>query len=266
MPLRLALGVTETVAGHRLGALEGGYLPPLQCIPASACLVLKTTFCPAMPEIELYYWPVTGLGEPIRLALAVGGIPFQDHTPASMGREAFMAKKEAVGSQVPFLVVDGKVLGQSRAILRYVGKALATYEGRPLYPTDAMEAYECDELIELIEDLRAPLAKTFAIADQQEKEAARAALFAADGAYTRLLPKVDQRLAAFGPAPHVGDLYAFSVLNMLRQPTFLDGVPPGAMDQYQNINAHHEFVAKLPPVLEYYKDAEAYRTTFKPFS
>ena len=35
MPLRLALGVRGTVAGHRLGALEGGrgYLPPFQGIP-----------------------------------------------------------------------------------------------------------------------------------------------------------------------------------------------------------------------------------------
>ena len=32
MPLRLALAVRETAAGHRLGALEGG-LPPLKCIP-----------------------------------------------------------------------------------------------------------------------------------------------------------------------------------------------------------------------------------------
>ena len=37
MPLKLALGVRETVAGHRLGALEGrGYLPPFQCIPVPA--------------------------------------------------------------------------------------------------------------------------------------------------------------------------------------------------------------------------------------
>ena len=42
MPLRLALAVRRTVAGHRLGALEGGggdvtqggYPPPFQCIPA----------------------------------------------------------------------------------------------------------------------------------------------------------------------------------------------------------------------------------------
>ena len=35
MPLKLALGVRETLSGHRLGALEGG-LPPFQCIPAPA--------------------------------------------------------------------------------------------------------------------------------------------------------------------------------------------------------------------------------------
>ena len=38
-PLRLALGIGETAAGHRLGALEGEgefvYLSPFQCIPAS---------------------------------------------------------------------------------------------------------------------------------------------------------------------------------------------------------------------------------------
>ena len=35
MPLKLALGVRGTVAGHRLGALEwgGGGVPPFQCIP-----------------------------------------------------------------------------------------------------------------------------------------------------------------------------------------------------------------------------------------
>ena len=33
-PLRLAVRVRETMAGHRLGALEGGYLHPFQFIPA----------------------------------------------------------------------------------------------------------------------------------------------------------------------------------------------------------------------------------------
>ena len=34
MPLKPALAVRGTVAGHRLGALEGGDLPPFQCILA----------------------------------------------------------------------------------------------------------------------------------------------------------------------------------------------------------------------------------------
>ena len=50
MPLKLALAVRETVAGHRLGALEGGaggYLPPFQC-PCSRVLscVWTTAQCP----------------------------------------------------------------------------------------------------------------------------------------------------------------------------------------------------------------------------
>ena len=40
MPLKLALGVRGTVAGHRLGALEGGgYLAAFQCIPDRGTLV-----------------------------------------------------------------------------------------------------------------------------------------------------------------------------------------------------------------------------------
>ena len=41
MPPRLALGVRGTVAGRRLGALEGGgggSSPPFQCIPGAAPL------------------------------------------------------------------------------------------------------------------------------------------------------------------------------------------------------------------------------------
>ena len=34
MPLKPALGVRETVTGHRLRALKGGGLPPFQCTPS----------------------------------------------------------------------------------------------------------------------------------------------------------------------------------------------------------------------------------------
>ena len=40
-----------------------------------------------------------------------------------------------------------------------------------------MEQLECDEFVEIAEDLRAPLASSVAIQDQAEKEAAWAPLF-----------------------------------------------------------------------------------------
>eukprot|EP00933_Yihiella_yeosuensis_P004495 TRINITY_DN10886_c0_g3_i1.p1 TRINITY_DN10886_c0_g3~~TRINITY_DN10886_c0_g3_i1.p1 ORF type:complete len:217 (+),score=58.79 TRINITY_DN10886_c0_g3_i1:214-864(+) len=216
-----------------------------------------------MPEYELFYWPITGLAEPIRMVFAIGGIPFKDNNPKNC--EDFAAQKEAAGCQVPFLKIDGKVMGQSRAILRYLGKEVQ-YDGKPLYPTDSMEAYWCDELIELVEDMRIPLTKTFSIQDQAEKEAARAAMFVEDGVIAKWLVKLDQRLATFGPNITIGDIYAFCLVNMFRQPTFIDGIPAGTIDKYENIQKHHEFVAKLPPILAYYKDAVEIRTTFKPFS
>ena len=56
MPLKLALAVRGTVAGHRLGALEGGgrggYLPPFQCIPSPGLPALLTNVLGRAARIE----------------------------------------------------------------------------------------------------------------------------------------------------------------------------------------------------------------------
>mmetsp|Transcript_2271 Transcript_2271/g.7289 ORF Transcript_2271/g.7289 Transcript_2271/m.7289 type:complete len:236 (-) Transcript_2271:50-757(-) len=221
---------------------------------------------PGAPKgAELLYFPVTALGEPLRLTMAIGSMDFKDTTPAN--DEDFAKKKAELSpyGALPVLVLEGKPMPQARAILRYLGKVLQ-YEGKPLYPADALEAYHCDELIELVEDVRAPLAGTFAIKDQAEKEKARGALFAEDGKMTQWLAKLDKRLESFGPSVHIGDIYAFCIVNMLRQPTFIDGIPKDSLDKYSNLTKHHEFVAKLPPVLGYYKDKDGHRASFKPFS
>jgi len=215
----------------------------------------------AMPEYELFYWPITGLAEPIRMCFLLGGVPFKDSTPKTC--EDFMAQKEAANQQVPFLKVDGKAMPQSRAILRYLGREMK-YDGKPLYPEDSLAAYWCDELIELMEDTRSPIGATFAISDQAEKEAARAALVAEDGKITKMMVKLDARLATFGPDLTIGDLYVFCVCNMFRTPTFIDGIPEGTLDKYENLTKHHEWIANLPPVLEFYKETDEIRKSFQP--
>ena len=70
MPLRLALGVRGTVAGHRLRALErGGYLTPFQCIPGAT---LGGTGTHRQKESEWGCALWGGGGACIRLGLRLG--------------------------------------------------------------------------------------------------------------------------------------------------------------------------------------------------
>ncbi|KAH8051443.1 hypothetical protein JL720_15157 [Aureococcus anophagefferens] len=132
-------------------------------------------------------------------------------------------------------------------IVRYLGK-VCEFEGTPLYPTDPIAAYEADALIDLADDMRSPVASTFGIADQAEKEAARAALWAEGGKQAKWAAALDATLAKDPMATlTIGNLYAFCMVNMFRTPTFLDGVPPGVFDQYANIAKHHDWIANLAP-------------------
>ena len=66
MPLRLALGVKGTVAGHRLGGglSGGGYLPPFQCIPLGGLSVSKGKLRPCAP---VAWWVDNPRGARLRL-------------------------------------------------------------------------------------------------------------------------------------------------------------------------------------------------------
>jgi len=123
-------------------------------------------------DIELKYFGITGLGECIRATLALSGTAFKDTKITGPEWGALKATLPA-GSQLPIFemtTADGErlTLSQSRAILRLCGDL--TYEGKALYPTDAMERFYCDEAIEMVEDFRPYMVPSFSIADQAEKD------------------------------------------------------------------------------------------------
>ena len=159
----------------------------------------------------------------------------------------------------------------ARAV-RYLGK-VCEFEGTPLYPTDPLAAYEADALIDLADDMRSPVASTFGIADQAEKEAARAALWAEGGASAasaivvpekRRVPLAGKQAkwaaaldATLAKDPMttltIGNVYAFCIVNMFRPPTFLDGLNDAdIIDGYDNLKKHHNWIANLPEVKAYY--------------
>ncbi|CAE7218555.1 GST1 [Symbiodinium microadriaticum] len=220
-----------------------------------------------MPEYELFYWPITGLGEPIRLTFIIGGIPFKDTTPKT--DETFNDRKTALhpyapdATGLPILTIDGKAYAQSRAILRYIGR-IAQYEGSALYPTDPMEQLECDDYIELGEDLRMPILSTFRVEDQKEKEAARAALVGPEGGVTKFLKVLDKKLGDNFPTKlNIGCIYVWCITTIFRQPTFLDGIPADALAPYANITKLHQWISNVPAVKAHYEKAEG-RDSMKP--
>lgn len=227
---------------------------------------------PDAKPYELLYFPISGLAEPIRLALALGGLEFIDTTPQT--DETFADRKAALSpygaaGQVPVLVLpDGATaICQSRAILRYLGK-IVRYEGAFLYPTEPMEAWACDALMDLVEDMQAPIRATLRdrIPDQAEKEAARAALLAPEGKIGKWLKVIDGVLAEDEMTTlTIGHLYCYSICNLFRQPTFLDGCPPNLYDDYANINKHHDWVATMPEIKAYFETKEG-RDNFKPLA
>src|SRR6266850_1924595 len=80
----------------------------------------------SMAKLKLTYFDFHGgRGEPARLALAIGGIVFEDDRVAfaDWGRR----KANTPFGGLPLLEVDGEIIAQSNGINRYVGK-LAGHE------------------------------------------------------------------------------------------------------------------------------------------
>src|SRR5882757_4554031 len=96
-----------------------------------------------MPNLKLTYFDFHGgRGEPARLALSIGGIPFEDDRVQSTDWER--RKADTPFGALPLLEVDGQILAQSNAINRYVGKLAK------LYPSDPWQAALCDEAMEAV--------------------------------------------------------------------------------------------------------------------
>ena len=98
-----------------------------------------------MPKLKLTYFDFPGgRAEPARLALHLGGIPFEDFrfAPSSFPE----VRKTTPLNQVPTLHVDDAQVTQSDAITRYAGKLAG------LYPTDPFQALLCDEILGAVAD------------------------------------------------------------------------------------------------------------------
>lgn len=100
----------------------------------------------ALEKIRLTYLDMKGVAEPIRLALFVGDVPFEDRRVSYEQVAAMRESGELLFGQVPLLEVDDEPFQQSQGILRWAGRRAG------LYPEDLM--LRCDEVEEALVDIR----------------------------------------------------------------------------------------------------------------
>lgn len=201
-----------------------------------------------MSTIKLTYFDMPGgRAEPARIVLTAGKIPFEDHR---ISFEEFGKTRSSLPlSAVPIVEIDGTVYTQSNAMNRYFGK-LTGY-----YPDDPWEAFKCDEVMGVTEDVLNKIVQTFGLKDEKLK-AARKVL--ADETITRYVKLLDTRLAAAGGqyfADHrltVGDLKVFIQLRSLSMGV-LDHVPSDIVTSIAPaVQDYADRIAKEPIVINYY--------------
>lgn len=213
----------------------------------------------ALQPFKLYYFDIAGRGEPIRLACAYGNVPFEDIRTT---REEFAAMKESGKlpfGQLPVVeLADGKVLAQTVAIMRFVGKQSG------LYPPDPVQAAVVDSLLDQDNDMFAGLGVTmagarvgFANLDPDYRAQVRKALN--DEVLPRHLQYFENFLAkstsgwlAGGEEPSIADFLLVPRFKFLVTPGLLDGISTELLEPFPLVKALITKFYDLPAIKAYY--------------
>ena len=201
-----------------------------------------------MPKLKLTYFDFHGgRAEPVRLALHIGGVAFEDHRFTSA--EFAEVRKSTPFGQVPTLMVDGVQVTQCDSILRYAGKLAG------LYPFDAYQALLCDEVMYVVEEASVKMGPSFRMTGDAQREA-RAALV--NGSIPVYLGWLQSQLQAHGGEYFadnrltVADLKVFADVRTLNSGR-LDHVPADLVEKVAPaLNAHMQRIARTPAVAQYY--------------
>lgn len=94
------------------------------------------------PKYKLTYFDILGLGEQIRFILSYGRLEFEDFRFPRSEWDLLKGKIAPPLGQLPLLEVDGLVLYQSGAIMKYLGDLVGLSGSTPLENWHINAVYE----------------------------------------------------------------------------------------------------------------------------
>ncbi len=203
-----------------------------------------------MGKPMLVYFDIDGArGEGARLAMVIGGVPFEDDRVKFTDWES--RKPGTPFGALPVLELDGQTVAQSNGINRYVGKLAG------LYPNDAWQAALCDEAMDAVEEIATTAWSTMFL-PAAGKKAQRESLAAGPLPYP--LDRLERRLVAHGGQYFadgrltVADLKVFVWIRHLRSGQ-LDHVPVDLPDRVApRLVEHYDRIKEHPAIKAYYAE------------
>jgi prostaglandin-H2 D-isomerase / glutathione transferase len=194
----------------------------------------------ASSNVKVYYFDAAGRAEPVRLALTLGGVAFEDIrlNYAQIGEKK--AQNYFKFGQVPVIEVDGKQYAESWAILTWAGKASG------LYPSDALQALAVDEVRGLAEDNLQKLVP--AIYNSDKEKAAELRKVYAEKDSIVYLGGAEKLLAQNGTGYFVGNSITIADIIWYVHLTIFtsganEGLGPEILNNYPNLKKLHELIA-----------------------
>ncbi|KAL5013567.1 hypothetical protein ScPMuIL_007837 [Solemya velum] len=114
-----------------------------------------------MPSYKLTYYNGRGLGELIRLTFVAAGVEYEDKRVNKTEWEEL--KPNVAVRTMPFLEVDGSIIGQSLTIARYVARQ------HGLMPMDNLQQALVEQIVDTVTDFRLEIFKAVFEFDEVRK-------------------------------------------------------------------------------------------------
>nr|AAN85429.1 glutathione-S-transferase [Pyrocystis lunula] len=224
------------------------------------------------PSIKFTYFTVEGGGECIRLAFALGGVPYIDDR-IDMATQWKDMKPTTPFGQLPVMTVDGsKQIAQSQGMLRLACKLAG------LIPEDPVEFLKAEEVVGLSWDMVDAITPSMQLdrrpylygceglpLEQLTKKAVemREKLSAPDGEINRFLGYLDGLLAKNGTGWFVGNKPSLAECEMIPRLRSLrkgnrDGFPKTIVDKHKNLMKMYWAFHELPAIKAHYKGVPPY--------
>lgn len=191
------------------------------------------------PTIKFTYFDKVDRPEPIRLAMMMSDIPFEDNR---ISQEQWRSLKDKTPfGCLPIMEVDGRVFSHSNALLRYVGHIGS------LLPTDPLQALQVDQIIGVIDDIIFAVKPILHIDDRSRKVAELNRL--ADEFIPRLFSGLDRVLGrgskefCVGSQYSIADIALFNLVHWFKTGT-VEGISSNIVDKYENICRIYNKVAR----------------------